>query len=514
MESLDLNKNVVEMRNITKRFTNVVANNDVTFLCSQSKISALVGENGAGKSTLMNILYGLIQSDAGEIFLENGLVRIHNPGDAIRLGIGMVHQNFMLSPNATVLDNITLGYEPKNWIFTDRKKAKKAVLLLMEEYNFDLPLEIKIKNLPVGLKQRAEILKLLYRGASILILDEPTAVLTPQETEALFINLRSLIKIGKTIIFITHKLDEVMEISDEVHVMRNGKMVAHRYTSSTNTNEIAELMVGREIVSSWNKVDLRKKEVFLKVSNLYVKNDQGNLTINDLSLDVLKGEILGLAGVSGNGQPELATSLVGLRKSLDGKIQLLEKRIENYNRRRTQDLGISYIPDDRTEVGLSLNQPVKENLIAGNHLSEPISKGFLKLLNKKAITKISKDLVKQFDIRLSSIEDPAKSLSGGNQQKVVLAREIHEIPNLLIAFEPTRGVDIGAIEFIYKELLALRDKGTTILLISSDLDEIFALSDRIGVIFRGKILAILDTKKTCREDIGLLMAGNTSRLGK
>lgn len=503
-----------EMQNITKRFSSVMANDNVSFKCKKGQITALVGENGAGKTTLMNVLYGLQLPENGIILLDNNLVKISNPGDAIKLGIGMVHQHFMLSPESNVLNNIILGYEPRNWIFTDRKQARNQVKRLMDEYNFELPFDTQIKNLPVGLRQRVEILKLLYRRANILILDEPTAVLTPQETKELFVNLRNLIKLGKTIIFITHKLDEVMAISEEVYVMRNGRMVANRITAETNVKEIAEMMVGRELIAEWHKKDIPSKDTILEVKDLVVNDERGFTAVQSLDLIVNKGEILGIAGVSGNGQSEFAKSLVGLRKIANGTIKFKNEDITGYSRRQIQNIGISYIPDDRTEVGLCLNWSIMDNLIAGKHLKPPISQGKFKLLNQKIIALTAKKLQSQFDIRLSNLNDPVSSLSGGNQQKVVLAREIQEVPKILIAFEPTRGIDVGAIEFIYNKLLDLRAKGTAILLISSDLDEILTLSDRVGVIYRGKILAIVNPKTASREDIGLLMAGNTTELDR
>ncbi len=507
MEKSPKNAPSVRMNGIVKRFPGVIANDHVDFSANTGEITALVGENGAGKSTLMNVLYGLHDPDAGEIFLEGKFVNIQSPNDAIKAGIGMVHQHFMLSPELSILDNVILGREPKNWIFTDRRRARSEVFDLMRDYHFDLLMDVKIKNLPVGLKQQVEILKLLYRGARILILDEPTAVLTPQETRELFNNLRDLTTQGKTIIFITHKLDEVMAISDQVFVMRGGRMIDHMPTKNTNAREIAELMVGRELIDEWHKEKPPGDTSVLQVKDLIVNDDQSLRALQRLSLDVRQGEILGVAGVAGNGQAELAQSLVGLREVDSGSIIFKGQEITHWSRRKIQTAGISYIPDDRTEVALCLDWSVKQNLVAGRHFQKPFVKGPAHFLDDRKIESTAEALKTRFDIRLQSVNDPVSSLSGGNQQKVVLAREIYEVPTLLIAFEPTRGVDVGAIEFIYQQLLSLREKGTSILLISSDLDEILALSDRIAVIFRGKMIDTVLPQKTTREEIGLLMAG-------
>jgi general nucleoside transport system ATP-binding protein len=510
MENTPKNAPSVRMTGIVKRFPGVVANDHVDFLARTGDITALVGENGAGKSTLMNVLYGLHRPDEGEMFLQGEPVDIQSPNDAIKAGIGMVHQHFMLSPELSILDNVVLGHEPRNWIFTDRRRARSEVLQLMHNYHFDLMMDVKIKNLPVGLKQQVEILKLLYRGANILILDEPTAVLTPQETRELFSNLRDLTQQGKAIIFITHKLDEVMAISDQVYVMRSGKMVDHLPTHETNAREIAELMVGRELIDEWQKETPPGEKPVLKVNDLIVNDDQSLRALQRLSLDVREGEILGVAGVAGNGQAELAQSLVGLRHISEGMVVYKGQDINDWSRRKIQTSGIGYIPDDRTDVALCLEWSVKQNLVAGKHFQKPFVKGPFQFLDDKKIESTAEALKTRFDIRLQSVDAAVRSLSGGNQQKVVLAREIYEVPELLIAFEPTRGVDVGAIEFIYQQLLALRKKGTSILLISSDLDEILALSDRIAVIFRGKIIDTILPQKATREEIGLLMAGKKS----
>ena len=501
-----MTERVVEMRHITKRFPRVVANDDVNFRVHSGEIHALVGENGAGKSTLMKVLYGLYQKDRGQIFIRGKEVDVSSPSVAIKQRIGMVHQHFMLIPPLTVAENVVLGQEPrKGKIFNDTKKAIQDVERLSKKYGLKVDARAQVRDLSVGLEQRVEIIKVLYRGADILILDEPTAVLTPQEVEELFNIMRSLKKEGKTIIFITHKLKEVMGISDWVTVMKDGKAVGVVETKKTTKEELARMMVGREVLLKVEKRSPQIRGVVLKVKNLEAVNDRGLPALRRVSFKIRAGEILGIAGVEGNGQTELVEVLTGLRRLIRGKITLWGKDITNVSSRKILESRIAHIPEDRHKRGLILDYSVENNLILGSHYRPPMTKGLR--LNFKKISENALELIKKFDIRPADKEILVNSLSGGNQQKTIVARELSRHPQLLVASQPTRGVDIGAIEFIHRKILEERDKGKAVLLVSAELSEVISLSDRILVMYEGKIVGEVEPKKTSESELGLMMAG-------
>jgi len=499
----------LEMKNITKRFPLVVANDKVNFQVYKGEIHALVGENGAGKTTLMSILYGLYQADSGKIYINGKEVLISNPNIAIKLKIGMVHQHFMLVPPLTVAENVILGMEPtKNNFIIDIEQAVKKIEELSKSMGFKIDAYAKVESISVGIQQRVEIIKVLYRGAEILVMDEPTAVLTPQEVEELFEILRSLKKQGKTIIFITHKLNEVISLSDRVTVMRKGKVIGVKNTKDTNQEEIASMMVGRKVIFEIEKKEHTCGKNVLKVEKLTALNNKKLLALKNISFEIREGEILGFAGVEGNGQTELVEVLTGLRKSTSGKVYLYDQDITNYSPRKIREKNIAHIPEDRRLRGLILDFTVYENIILGSHYHQPFNNGFV--LNYNNIYQHTEKLIKNFDIRPPSKDNKLKSLSGGNQQKVIVARELFGEPKLLIAAQPTRGLDVGSIEFVHQQILKEREKGKAILLISADLEEILSLSDRIAVIYEGKIVDILDPKKTDEQELGLLMTGSTT----
>jgi ABC-type uncharacterized transport system ATPase subunit len=502
----DASPTAVEMREITKVWPGVVANDHVNFSVRKGEIHALVGENGAGKTTLMNILYGLIKPTSGEIFVNGGPVQLHGPRDAIALGIGMVHQHFMLIPVMTVGENITLGYEPvTQGDFFDKARARQQIEELTRRYGLSLDPDARIADLPVGLQQRVEIVKTLYRGADILILDEPTAVLRPQETDELFGVLRGLVKSGKTIIFITHKLREVMAISDRITVMRRGKVAGHLVTSETGEQEIARMMVGRDVLLRVEKAEAKPGPVALKVEHLTAESDRGVPALRDVSFEVHQGEILGIAGVEGNGQSELVEVLAGTRSASGGRVLLGDRDITNLGARTVRGAGVGHIPEDRRGAGLVLNYSVADNLVLGRQRSGQFTwRGIV--LRLQAILSWAKRLIKAFDIRTPSPEAPARTLSGGNQQKIIIAREMSVKPRVLLAAQPTRGVDIGAIEFIHRSLVEQRDAGAAVLLVSAELDEIRSLSDRIAVMYEGHIVSV-EPAGTSEERLGLLMTG-------
>jgi len=505
-----MTERVVEMRHITKRFPRVVANDDVNFRVHSGEIHALVGENGAGKSTLMKILYGLYQKDGGQILIKGKDIDLSSPRVAIEQGIGMVHQHFMLIPPFTVAENVILGREPKRGkIFNDRKKATQDIRGLSKKYGLIIDPEAKIQDLSVGLQQRVEIIKVLYRGAKILILDEPTAVLTPQEIEELFTIMHSLKKEGKTIIFITHKLKEVREISDWVTVMRDGRVVGVVKTAETTEEELARFMVGREVLLKVEKGPSQIGEVVLRAKDLEALSDRGLPALKGVSFEIKAGEILGIAGVEGNGQTELVEVLTGLRKVKKGRIVLGGKEVTNASPRMIFESKVAHIPEDRHKRGLILEYSVEDNLILGHHYKPPVRKRLLRL-NFKRISENARNLIKRFDIRPANKELLVSSLSGGNQQKVIVARELSRHPWLLIASQPTRGVDIGAIEFIHKKILEERERGKAVLLVSAELSEVMSLSDRILVMYEGRIVGEVDPKKTKEEEIGLMMTGAKS----
>lgn len=499
----------VEMLGIRKTFGNVVANNDVNFVVREGEIHALVGENGAGKSTLMNVLYGLHRPDAGTIKVHGKSVQIRKNLDAIRAGIGMVHQSFKLVPSFTVAENITLGAEPRQSVFVDKKAVYDGVVEISRRFGLKIDPDARIRDLPVGVQQRVEILKTLYRSADILILDEPTAVLTPQETFELFGVIRSLVAGGKTVIFITHKLREVMEISDRVTVMRSGRVIGTVDTKDTNPTELARMMVGRDVLLRVKKDPPRPGNVVLEVENLKVRDQRNLMAIRGLSLDVREGEILGIAGVEGNGQRELVEALIGLRPVADGRIRICGQDITSSGVRERREKGISCVPEDRLVHGLALGATIEENLIGITYFKPPISK--FGVIDFKVTGAFSRQCIKEFDIRTPSKDLPASSLSGGNMQKIVLARELGTHPKLLIVSQPTRGLDIGSIEFVHSRIVEARDKGAAVLLVSAELSEVMSLSDRIAVMYEGRIVGVTDAARATEEGLGLWMAGITDQ---
>ncbi len=505
----------VEMRAISKAWPGVVANDSVNLAVRKGEIHALVGENGAGKSTLMNVLYGLIRPDSGEILINGKHAHITGPRDAIRLGIGMVHQHFMLIPPLTVAENIVLGREPGGpGAAFDFRKASADIRALSERYGLPIDPGTRIEKLSVGLQQRVEILKVLYRGADILIMDEPTGVLTPQETDDLFSVLRGLVQQGKTIIFITHKLREVLQLTDRITVLRRGKNAGELVTSKTTREEIARMMVGREVLLRVNKTPAHPGPVVLSVRNLHAKSDIGLDILHSISLDVHSGEILGIAGVEGNGQSELVEVLTGIRKATSGTVTITPAPdgkpgkthdITEMNAREVRQIGLAHIPEDRRGSGLVLAESVEDNTILGRQRWPEFSWHHFVLLLKN-IANWAKKLIGDFDVRTPSAEAPVRALSGGNQQKIIIAREFACNPVALIASQPTRGVDIGAIEFIHRRLIEQRDAGKAVLLVSAELDEIRSLSDRIAVMYEGQIVDIVSPDAS-EEQLGVLMTG-------
>ncbi|CAI9390758.1 MULTISPECIES: ABC transporter ATP-binding protein [Bacillaceae] len=500
---------VIEMLNIRKEFPGIVANNNITLQVKKGEIHALLGENGAGKSTLMNVLFGLYQPEKGEIRARGKVVNISNPNIANDLGIGMVHQHFMLIDTFTVTENIILGKETVSKGKIDLKKAEKEVQEISERYGLAVDPKAKVANISVGMQQRVEILKTLYRGAEILIFDEPTAVLTPQEITELIGIFRKLIEEGKSIILITHKLKEIMEVCDRVTVIRKGEGIGTYNVKDTNPNELANLMVGREVSFKTEKKAPNPKDTVLKISDLTVKDNRGVHVVNSLNLDVKAGEIVGIAGVDGNGQSELIEAITGLMKKNNGSITLNGKDISVLTPRKITESGIGHIPQDRHKHGLVLDFSIGQNMALQTYYKRPFSNyGFL---NQTEMEKKASELIEEFDVRTPSIHTPARALSGGNQQKAIIGREVDRDPDLLIAAQPTRGLDVGAIEFIHKRLIEQRDKGKAVLLISFELDEILNVSDRIAVIFDGEIIATVDPKTTTEQELGLLMAGSKAK---
>ena len=495
----------LEMRGITKRYPGVVANDGIDLEVRPGEIHALLGENGAGKSTLMNILYGLATPDEGEIALDGDPVRIAGPSDAIARGISMVHQHFMLIPVLSVADNILLGEETMaNPIFLDRNEAHRRIVELGKRFGFEIDPEVKVSSLSVGWQQRVEILKALYREARILVLDEPTAVLTPQETKEIFEVLRRLAAEGHSIIFISHKLYEVLEIADRITVIRRGKVVGERIPSETDEDDLAALMVGRNVQLIVDRGESHPAEPRLVVTDLHVNDDRGHEAVKGVSFEVRAGEILGLAGVAGNGQEELVEALTGLRKPISGTVELADRNVTGTGPRDLQKAGMSFVPGDRHRFGLILSFPLEDNLVLTQYDEPPFSRGFLR--NDAAIHARAQEAIAEFDIRTPSATVNAGTLSGGNQQKTVVAREFSRELTALILDQPTRGLDVGSIEFIHKQVIAKRDQGAAVLLVSAELDEVMELSDRVGVMFRGELVALLDALTAEREEVGLLMA--------
>jgi len=494
----------VEMRDIVKRFPGVLANDRVSFDVKAGEVVTLLGENGAGKSTLMRQLYGLYRPDEGEILINDQPQVFHSPADAIRAGIGMIHQHFMLVQTLTVAQNVVLGMRSSREPMLDLDKVAPRILQLSETYGLKVDPTACIWQLSVGEQQRVEIIKALYRGASLIILDEPTAVLTPQEVDDFFVTLRKMTGIGHALIFISHKLHEVLAISDRVTVLRDGKVIGTKKTSEVDRNELVRMMVGRE-VKPLAPQPHKAGETRLQIKNLRAMGDRGTEGLRGVDLEIRSGEILGLAGVSGNGQRELAQCLAGLRKVISGEMIINGQDMTQASLKARISAGLAYIPEERMRDGAIRDFSVEENVFLHEHAAPEFTNGIFLNLKKMAVH--AQDLVNQFAVKTPDLETPIKNLSGGNIQKLILARELSRLPKILIAAQPTRGVDIGATEYIHKRLLEERQNGTAILLISEDLDEIRTLSDRVAVIFEGKIMGILDRQNASVDQIGLMMAG-------
>jgi simple sugar transport system ATP-binding protein len=491
---------------ITKSFPNVIANDNISFKVEKASIHGLLGENGAGKTVLMSTLYGLYKPEKGKILINGKEVQINSPSDAMKLGIGMVHQHFMLVPSLTVVENIVLGNETiRNGVFLDEEKMFKEVSDFCSKYKLDVELEAPIYTLPVGVQQRVEILKALYRGAEILILDEPTSVLTPSEVEALFTAMRALKKEGKTVIFISHKLKEVLAICDKITILKRGKVIRTVPASQTNEQDLADMMVGRKIINEFYKKLIDDKNKTLIIKDLKAYNDRGILALNGINFDVYSHEILGIAGVEGNGQTELVESLTGIREINAGRIELCGKDITTASPDERIKLGIAHIPEDRHKRGMIEDFTVLENIILGSQREKFANQRIA--LNFDKASKYCNILIEDYSIQTPNQDTPIRFLSGGNQQRVVVAREFSRQPILVIAAQPTRGLDVGATEYVRRKLIEMRDNGSAILLISADLDEIWSLSDRIAVIYEGKIVAIKPVDETSESEVGLLMAG-------
>ena len=494
----------LELKNITKRFGTLVANDNISLTLAPGEILSLLGENGAGKSTLMNVLYGLLQPDEGQILIDDKAVKFSGPGDAMAAGVGMVHQHFMLIPVFTVAENVVLGHEPTGKVGNlDLDAARKLVKEISDRFGFDIDPDAKVQDLPVGAQQRVEIIKSLARDAKILVLDEPTAVLTPQETDELMEIMRGLSKNGTSIIFITHKLREVQKVADRIIVIRQGKVVSEASPKAT-AGELASLMVGREVDLDTKKSAAKLGAETLVVKDLTVLDDRNQQMVNGISFSVHDGEILAIAGVQGNGQTELAEAILGLRKIHNGSITVAGKDLTKSNVREVLEAGVGYIPEDRKKDGLVGQFSIAENLMLDGSFGKPFAKGVQIDFAKR--DEIAAKLIQEFDIRTPSAGTLAKQLSGGNQQKVVVAREMSRDLKVLIASQPTRGVDVGSIEFIHEQIVAARDAGKTVVIISTELDEVLALADRIAVMYRGRIVGIVDAKAT-REKLGKMMAG-------
>jgi len=500
---------ILELSNVNKSFGHVQANKDICLKINKGTIHGIIGENGAGKSTLMSIVFGLYQADSGIIYINDKEIKLKSPRDSILNGIGMVHQHFMLVENFTVLENIILGFEGELVFGKRLQEAKKKLIKICEKYNLNIKLDSIISDLSIGFRQRVEILKALYREAQILILDEPTGVLTPQEVDELFKILRSLQEEGKTIVLITHKLNEIMDLTSEVTVMRQGKVVGFTRTDSTNKEQLAEMMVGRSVLLNIKKSKSIKGKSIFKVNNLKVKDDLNVLRVKGIDFEIHEGEILGLAGVTGNGQTELLEALSGIRKVESGEIKLFNEKIsdkDNFlNPKKLKERGLAHVPEDRQRMGLVTNFKATENLIFGYHHKYPFSKSSIMLENK--ILSYAERAMKEYDVRPPSPNLLTSNFSGGNQQKLILSRELDKNPKVLLVGQPTRGVDIGAIEFIHQRLIEMRDKGAAILLVSVELEEILSLSDRVVVMFDGNIVGEKINNNITDRDLGLLMAG-------
>ncbi|MEX0787749.1 MAG: ABC transporter ATP-binding protein [Anaerolineales bacterium] len=497
---------ILELRGITKRFPGVLANDRIDLILQEGEIHALLGENGAGKTTLMNILYGLYQPDEGEIWVRGQKLELHSPGDAIAAGIGMVHQHFMLIPVFTVTENVMLGEEVVGPIgFLKRGEAADHIREISRQFGLEVDPEALVGELPVGVQQRVEIIKLLYRKADILILDEPTAVLTPQEADELFKILRSLTDQGKSIIFITHKLREVMVASDRITVIRRGAVVGSTTPAKATRNQLAEMMVGRKVQLEAEHAIAKPGRAVLEVEGLTVVDDRRQVAVDSVSFTVHAGEVLGVAGVQGNGQTELVQAVTGLRPALAGTIRVLGQDVTRSSPRRITEMGVAHVPEDRQKDGLVLSYPVADNLVLSTYYLKPFARGVI--LQPEVILHGASELIQQFDIRTPSPVVSVGSLSGGNQQKVIVAREFSRPIQLLVASQPTRGLDVGSIEYIHNRILERRADGCAVLMVSPELDEVLELSDRVAVMYRGRIVAVISGEEATKEYVGLLMAG-------
>jgi general nucleoside transport system ATP-binding protein len=495
----------LEMRGITKRYPGVLANDHIDLTIRPGEIHALLGENGAGKSTLMNILYGLATPDEGEILLDGQPVKITGPSDAIARGINMVHQHFMLVPVFTVAENILLGEETmRGPVLLDRREARRRIIELGRRFGFEVEPDANVGSLSVGWQQRVEILKALYRDARILVLDEPTAVLTPQETIEIFAVLRKLAEAGHSIVFISHKLYEVLEVADRITVIRRGRVVGERRPSETNEADLAALMVGRDVQLTVDRGESHPGETLLRVDGLHVKDDRGSEVVRGVDLEVRKGEILGIAGVAGNGQDELVEAITGLRRPASGRVMLGGSDVTGKSPRDLHQLGVAFVPSDRHRLGLVLSYPVEDNLILTDYFSSRYCRGFVR--DEAAIERNAAEAIAEFDIRAIGGDAPCGTLSGGNQQKVVIAREFDRDVSLLVLDQPTRGLDVGSIEFIHRQTIKKRDAGAAVLLVSAELDEVLELSDRVAVMYRGEIVDVRDARTADKYEVGLLMA--------
>ena len=498
-------ENVIEMREITKVFGEFVANDKINLELRKGEIHALLGENGAGKSTLMNMLAGLLEPTSGEIVVNGQVVKLDSPSKAASLGIGMVHQHFMLVEAFTVAENIILGSElTKNGVL-DIARATREINELSDRYGLAVDPTAKVADISVGAQQRVEILKTLYRGADILIFDEPTAVLTPSEIDELMAIMKNLVKEGKSIILITHKLDEIRAVSDRVTVIRRGKSIETVEIAGATNADLAEMMVGRSVSFKTEKQEAQPKEVVLSIKDLVVNENRGVPAVKNLSLDVRAGEIVGIAGIDGNGQSELIQAITGLRKIESGSVELKGQSIVGLHPRQITEMSVGHVPEDRHRDGLVLEMMISENIALQTYYKEPLSKKGI--LNYTNIIRYAKQLMQEFDVRAASEIVPASALSGGNQQKAIIAREVDRNPDLLIVSQPTRGLDVGAIEYIHKRLIQERDNGKAVLVVSFELDEILNVSDRIAVIHDGKIQGIVTPETTNKQELGVLMAG-------
>lgn len=497
---------VLEMHNIVKQFGDFRANDEINLQVRRGEIHALLGENGAGKSTLMNQLSGLLQPTSGDILINGHKITVDSPAKAAELGIGMVHQHFMLMDAFTVTENIILGSEPVNGMKLDIKKASRYIKKLSEQYRLDVNPDALAGDISVGMQQRVEILKTLYRGADVLIFDEPTAVLTPQEIDELMVIMRHLASEGKSIILITHKLDEIKAVADQVTVIRRGKSIDSFPVAGVSSQELADIMVGRSVsLYATEKSPARPKETVISLDHVTVKDSRGLTAVKDLRLDIHAGEVVGLAGIDGNGQSELISAMTGLMPTASGKIMLNGKNIANKKPRQITEAGVSHIPEDRQRYGLELDMTLAENIALQTYYKRPLSKHGV--LDYEAINKHARDLITKFDVRTVNELVPAGSLSGGNQQKAIIARELDRNADFIIAAQPTRGLDVGAIEYIHQQLIYQRNANKAVMLVSFELDEILNVADRIAVISHGEITGIVNANETTKNELGLLMAG-------